>query len=106
MNKIIPKGKFKLDLPLLISFKSQFCSKCAYNKKLLNEAIKVEQIKINQLEEDITSNDGVHTLIKPRSVPYLILVDNKGIVQFEFEGLMNTKVVKSIILMLRHISGS
>ena len=100
----IPIDKLDGKLPLLVTFKSQFCSKCRYNRKLLDEAISLEDLKINHLEEDIASVEGLHQFIKPRSVPFLVIIDNQGVIQLEFDGLLNSKMVKSILMIIKRLN--
>ncbi len=85
----------KLPSPSVIMITSSFCSKCHYNRNLWNEVTngKLDLTEFNIAEEKNKAIiDQLHPLIAPTT--YII---NHNKIEFTFEGLMNSNIVKSIL---------
>lgn len=83
-------------------FTSTFCSKCLYNRKLWKEVTNgdPELLEINIAHE---SNKKYLEKFEPKISPTIMILDNTQII-YAFAGVLNSKIVHSILDIYRHLS--
>lgn len=93
---------FDLPSPSVVMITSSFCSKCHYNRNLWTDVTggELDLIEFNIAEEmNQPILDQLHPLVAPTT--YII---NQNTVEFTFEGVMTSNIVKSIIKILRKLN--
>lgn len=95
-------GTVRLNKVQIIMFTSTFCSKCLYNRKLWKEVTNgvPELFEINIADE---SNKEYLEKFEPRVSPTIFVIDNAEEI-YSFAGVLNSKIVHSILEMYRHLT--
>ncbi|MCE7735713.1 MAG: hypothetical protein GPJ54_12595 [Candidatus Heimdallarchaeota archaeon] len=95
-------GSTRFNKVQIIMFTSTFCSKCLYNRKLWKEVTKgvPDLLEINIADE---SNKVYLEQFEPRVSPTIFVIDNLEVI-YSVTGVLNSKIVHSILEMYRHLS--
>ena len=93
----IPESK------LLIIFVSRFCSKCHYSKRVLDEVLKGENINIPILEVDIAYPHPLIDLLRPQSIPTIVLVDKDGRIRALTPSQICPRIARALAKLIRNI---
>jgi thioredoxin-like negative regulator of GroEL len=91
--------QFRDLLPVLILFKSTFCSKCLQTRKQLLKSLNSHDL----VEIDIAKNTALLEEIKPKEVPTIILLDRKGTIVSFKEGLISEQDARSLSDLLNKL---
>ena len=99
MKRLGDRIATSIDLPAVIFFISTFCSKCMYNRSVLQRVIKEDYI----LEVNIADSSPLLSEIKPKMAPTIVFVDEAGRILVYEEGVIHDQTALAISQLLENI---